>query len=52
MALVRKYKGAGPIDKSKKVLTYENVGTYDAESLAAALTADLEEYANSLKLTG
>lgn len=52
MALVRKYKEAGPIDNSKKVLTYENVGTYDAESLAAALTADLEGYANSLKLTG
>lgn len=52
MALVRKYKKAGTVEEPKKVLTYENVGTYDAESLAAALTKDLEGYADGLKLTG
>lgn len=50
MALVRKYQKAGKVEEPKKVLTYENVGTYDAEKLAASLTQSLESYANSLGL--
>ena len=38
MALVRKYQKAGSIEEPKKVLTYENVGTYDADKLASSLT--------------
>ena len=50
MALVRKYQKAGSIEEPKKVLTYENVGTYDADKLASSLTQNLESYANSLGL--
>ena len=52
MALVRKYNKAGKVEEPKKVLTYENVGTYDAEKLASELTQNLENYADNLRLTG
>ena len=50
MALVRKYQKAGGIEGPKKVLTYENVGTYDAEKLASSLTQSIESYVDELGL--
>lgn len=50
MALVRKFQEAGKVEEPKKVLVYENVGTYDADKLASSLTQSLESYANSLGL--
>jgi hypothetical protein len=53
MGLVKKYKNGNKTEEPKKLLTYENIGTYDADEIASEFSeAKLEAFANKHHMTG
>lgn len=53
MGLVKKYKNGNKTEEPKKLLTYENIGTYDADEIASEFSeAKLEAFANKNHMTG